>query len=502
MPQFASSSFVGTPGQELSAAIPAFSKQTGYTGDIVIGSGGNYVIRNDNVSAGVYQHSGTPASANYVVTADIAVLNSNGAIPQAAVCGRMQAGAQTMYGAMWSESGNNIRLFKWVDGVQTQLGSNYAFTLTTTPARIGLRMVGNQITVELNGSAVIGPITDSSITTAGKSGFYLFYNRETGVSDATSFTNFSADDVGGGDIIAPILTLPTGVAVGSSGATVGATTDEANGTLYAVVTTSVTAPSVAQIKAGQNHLGAAAVWSNTQVVSSIGIKTFSVTGLSPSTGYYAHLVHTDAANNNSNVVSSVLFTTSAGGTPPVITSHPANTTVKSGVTAQFTCAATGSGALTYQWQVNTGSGFTNVNNGAVYSGATSATLSVITTGSFNGYLYRCNVSDDDAGPTATNSATLTVTPCVLLLNAAGYEFGDGNSPATMSVLASTSLQVAVYPESEWPPTTAVVSVTASTGTNGRLADITNVGLLLNTSYRLIVRNNADGETWTWTMTAV
>lgn len=124
---------------------------------------------------------------------------------------------------------------------------------------------------------------------------------------------------GGGDVTAPVLSSPVGTATGPSTATVGATTDEGNGTLYVVVTTSATQPSVAQIKAGQNHTGAAAAFASSVTVTSTGAKTFSATGLTPSTGYYAHLVHTDAASNDSNRVTSSLFTTNA---LPGLTSNP------------------------------------------------------------------------------------------------------------------------------------------------------------------------------------
>jgi hypothetical protein len=117
----------------------------------------------------------------------------------------------------------------------------------------------------------------------------------------------------GVDATPPTLTAATGTATGSMNATVGATTDEGNGTMYAVVTTSSTQPSVAQIKAGQDHTGAAATWAGNQAIDSAGAKTFTATGLIQSTNYWAHLVHTDAAANDSNRVSSAQFTTSAHG---------------------------------------------------------------------------------------------------------------------------------------------------------------------------------------------
>lgn len=115
--------------------------------------------------------------------------------------------------------------------------------------------------------------------------------------------------VSSGDTTAPTLTSPSVTAVATTTATGNVTTDEANGTLYSVVSTSSTPPSAAQIQAGQNHTGASAVWSGNQSVTTTGAKTFSITGLATGTGYYAHFQHKDAANNNSSVVTSTQFTT-------------------------------------------------------------------------------------------------------------------------------------------------------------------------------------------------
>jgi hypothetical protein len=117
---------------------------------------------------------------------------------------------------------------------------------------------------------------------------------------------------GGADTTAPVLSTPTGTQTGSATATVGATTDEANGTMYGVVTVSGTAPSVAQIQAGQDNSGAAAAYASSQSIATTGAKTFSATGLSASTAYYAHIQHKDAATNESTVVTSAQFTTAAG----------------------------------------------------------------------------------------------------------------------------------------------------------------------------------------------
>lgn len=110
------------------------------------------------------------------------------------------------------------------------------------------------------------------------------------------------------DPTAPILSSPTGSATSIAAATVGATTDEANGTMYAVVDTVTTTPSATELEAGQDGDGGAAIWSGSQAISTTGAKTFNVTGLAPNTTYSYFIGHKDAAGNFSNIVGGT-FTT-------------------------------------------------------------------------------------------------------------------------------------------------------------------------------------------------
>jgi len=101
------------------------------------------------------------------------------------------------------------------------------------------------------------------------------------------------------DVTAPILSSPTGTKTGSTTADGTVSTDEGNGTLYYLATINAS-ETAATIAAGDS-----------QAVSATGSQSVSFTGLSPSTTYYAHYVHDDAATNRSNVVSSASFTTDA-----------------------------------------------------------------------------------------------------------------------------------------------------------------------------------------------
>ncbi len=114
-----------------------------------------------------------------------------------------------------------------------------------------------------------------------------------------------------GDTTAPVLTSPTGTKTGSTTADGTVSTNEANGTMYAVVDTSSTAPSVAQIQAGNGSGGSAADYSGNQVISSTGVKTFNATGLTANTTYYFYFQHKDAASNDSTVSASTSFKTDA-----------------------------------------------------------------------------------------------------------------------------------------------------------------------------------------------
>jgi extracellular elastinolytic metalloproteinase len=92
-----------------------------------------------------------------------------------------------------------------------------------------------------------------------------------------------------------------------------------------------------------------------------------------------------------------------------ISAQPTNTSACVGNSASFTVNTTGSG-LTYQWQVNTGSGFANITNGAPYSGATTATLNIAgVTAGMDGYQYRLVINGScTPGSVNSNAGTLSI----------------------------------------------------------------------------------------------
>jgi hypothetical protein len=126
---------------------------------------------------------------------------------------------------------------------------------------------------------------------------------------------------------------------------------------------------------------------------------------------------------------------------PVISLQPSDHNVTYGDGASFNVAATGTGTLTYQWQQNTGSEFTDINNGGIYSGATTATLNIsLPAYSMNGYKYQVIVNTGSSQSLTSNSATLKVNKRAITINAIAKTKVYGlNDPALTYQITSGAL---------------------------------------------------------------
>jgi hypothetical protein len=95
--------------------------------------------------------------------------------------------------------------------------------------------------------------------------------------------------------------------------------------------------------------------------------------------------------------------------PATITTQPISQIVCERTSVSFTIAGSGSN-LVYQWQVNTGPGFTNLVNNASFSGVTTSTLTIPSAlVNYSGYQFRCLVSNTICTTPVTSSVvTLTV----------------------------------------------------------------------------------------------
>jgi len=184
---------------------------------------------------------------------------------------------------------------------------------------------------------------------------------------------------------------------------------------------------------------------------------------------------------------------SAGG--PSITTQPNNATVNAGGNTSFTVGATG--ATSYQWQVDTGSGFVDISNGGVYSNATTDTLNISgATADMNGYKYRVVVSGSAGDPVTSDEATLTV-------NSAPSDIALSATLVNENVAADTTVGMlsSVDTDMSHPFTYALVEGDGSVdnasfnidGTSLRISSSPNYEA--KTSYSVRVRTTDQGGLW-------
>ncbi len=131
--------------------------------------------------------------------------------------------------------------------------------------------------------------------------------------------------------------------------------------------------------------------------------------------------------------------------PPIsITTQPSSATTCAGPTLSLTTAATNNPAISYQWQRETSpSVWTNVTNTGGYSGATTASLSINTTGNFGAGNYHCRISGTAVNDVFTNTAVIIVNP----LPSAPATTGNaacGSSAITLSAAGGTAGQYRWY----------------------------------------------------------
>jgi hypothetical protein len=239
--------------------------------------------------------------------------------------------------------------FNKSDGIVYWIASTSATQPTPTQIKAGQTHAGvaaaasGSQAVDASGvQAVFGNVNG---LTAGTT-YYMHFYAETDALVGASIVSTGAFVPA--DVTGPVLSSAEGTQTGATTANLTVNTDTGAGTLYWVATTSATAPSAAQIIAGQNHLGAAAVNGSRSVTAS-GPQAFGITGLTGSTTYWAHFLHRDVALNNSNVT-----TVSASFTTTSVTYYfqafntgavPANQQTNSSFTTNYTDSVGGSNAV-------------------------------------------------------------------------------------------------------------------------------------------------------------
>ena len=121
--------------------------------------------------------------------------------------------------------------------------------------------------------------------------------------------------------------------------------------------------------------------------------------------------------------------------PISITTQPANASVSNGNNTSFSVVATN--ATGYQWYINTGSGFTLLSNGGVYTNVTTATLNITgATLAMNTYQYQCAITGTaPCGNTTSSAATLAVINPLIVLADNGVQVNAAFVPqSTLDVV--------------------------------------------------------------------
>ena len=122
---------------------------------------------------------------------------------------------------------------------------------------------------------------------------------------------------------------------------------------------------------------------------------------------------------------------------PAITLQPSASAICAGASTTFTIAA--SNVTGYQWQVNQGLGYANVSNGGVYSGATTATLTISgATAGMNGYAYRAVASGACTPAATSNGVALTVNSAPAITSQPSASAICAGANTTFTIVASNA----------------------------------------------------------------
>jgi uncharacterized repeat protein (TIGR01451 family) len=181
-----------------------------------------------------------------------------------------------------------------------------------------------------------------------------------------------------------VINCPTITATVSGG---GAICPGTQSTVYVTVSGGATPYTVTLTNGGGTQTGAGTTF------------TFKVSPAATTT----YQVATSSHDINNCLITSSGSTNVTVDPPPVVTTNPASQTGIAGSSARFVAGANGTPAPTVQWQLsaNQGASFTNI------AGATSPSLTLVTSAAQSGYEYRA-VFTNTCGTVTTSAATLTV----------------------------------------------------------------------------------------------
>lgn len=211
--------------------------------------------------------------------------------------------------------------------------------------------------------------------------------------------------------------------------------------------------------------------------------------------------YTVSHNNGTGCIRTASITINVN-TRPTVTANPTNVTTCGNTVATFTVGGIGTG-LTYQWQVSTDGGvtYTNLANGAPYSGVTTATLTINpATVALSGNRYRAVLSGTcppgtPGTPNISSGAILTVIaqPNVTIAPAGPICGGVAGTNGVAITASGANTYV-------WSPTTGLYTdATATTAYTGGNAATVYAAPAVNTTYTVTGTNTTTGCTNTATI---
>lgn len=160
-------------------------------------------------NSALYAYDAVPASADYTVSLDIqcgADADLNGS--SVGVAGRYDGGAGAYYAARYAGASGAWVLEKYdlFGGGLSTLGAHAASMAAYASANLGLRMIGDQIALLVDGVAVI-EVTDSAIAGAGRAGI-LAYTASAASWYGDNFVAVLAGGAGAVDLAAAAVAQP------------------------------------------------------------------------------------------------------------------------------------------------------------------------------------------------------------------------------------------------------------------------------------------------------
>ena len=189
MPTFASDSFGGVNGTELSAHNANWKKVSGFSASAQIADGR---LRATSTSSPVYYYDVAPGSADYSVSADI-TRRSTGDVSTMGFLARASATATTHYRVISGVPDARVLLGKFVGGVYTLIGETYGGPSVGYTSNVRLELIGSSLKIYIDGSGTpAASYTDSSITDAGYAGVRAYSGATPGDSVGVHLDNFLA----------------------------------------------------------------------------------------------------------------------------------------------------------------------------------------------------------------------------------------------------------------------------------------------------------------------